>query len=199
MTAKFKSLRLCAKHQRGFSLLEVMFSMVIMTVGLVSLLAVMGIAMASTQTSEQTAIAKRLANEALEGILTARETAQIQWVQIANGNCVVGQNCGIFVAGPQPINLPGVDGIIGTSDDAVAGPQILEQPGPNGVYAGTCPPDNCYSLTNYTRTIAITPFALAGGGTDPTLNSITITVTYTTPQLRVPQNYVLNTVISQYR
>jgi len=199
MTANFNSSRPSAKHQRGFSLLEVMFSMVIMTVGLVSLLAVMGIAMASTQTSEQTAIAKRLANEALEGILTARETAQIQWVQIANGNCAVGQNCGIFVAGPLPINLPGADGIIGTSDDAAAGPQVLEQPGPNGVYAGTCPPDNCYSLTNYTRTIAITPFTLAGGGTDPTLNSITITVTYITPQLHVPQNYVLNTVISQYR
>ncbi len=199
MTAKFNSSRSYSKYQRGFSLLEVMFSMVIMTVGLVSLLAVMGMAMASTQTSEQIAIAKRLANEALESILTARETAQVQWVQIANGNCAVGQNCGIFLAGPQPINLPGVDGIIGTSDDAAAGAQVLEQPGPNGVSAGTCPPDNCYSLSNYKRTIAITPFALAGGGTDPTLNSITITVTYTTPQLRIPQNYVLNTVISQYR
>ncbi|HXY14188.1 MAG TPA: prepilin-type N-terminal cleavage/methylation domain-containing protein [Terriglobales bacterium] len=192
-------INLSAKRESGFSLIEVMFSMVIMTVGLVSLLAVMGIAMASTQTSEQNAIAKRLANEAMESILTARETSQVQWAQIANGNCAVGQNCGIFLPGPQSINLPGADGIIGTSDDAAAGPQILEQPGSTGVYAGTCPPDTCYSLNNYTRTIAITPFALAGGGTDPNLNSITITVTFTTPQLRVPQNYVLQTLISQYR
>jgi prepilin-type N-terminal cleavage/methylation domain-containing protein len=184
------------RSERGFTLLEVMFSMVVMTIGLVALLGVMGIAMASTQTSEELAISKRLANEALEGILTARETSQVQWSNIANGNCAVGTGCtnGIFVAGPQTINLPGVDGIIGTSDDAAAGPQILEQPGASGVWAGTCPPDNCTSLTNYTRTIAITP--VAG---DANLNSVTITVTYTNPQLRTPQNYVLSTYISQYR
>jgi prepilin-type N-terminal cleavage/methylation domain-containing protein len=182
--------------ERGFTLLEVMFSMVIMTIGLVSLLGVMGIAMASTQTSEQGAIAKRLANEALESILTARETAQVQWSNIANGNCAVGAGCttGIFLAGAQPINCAGVDGIIGTTDDGACGPQILEQPGPSGIFAGTCPPDTCLSLSNYTRTIAIVPFA-----GDANLNSVTITVTYTNPQLKVPQNYVLNTLISQYR
>lgn len=191
--------------ESGFSLLEVMFSMVVMTIGLVSLLGVMGIAMASTQTSQVNAVAKRLANEALESILTARETATIQWSQIANGNCAVGTGCttGIFLAGPEPICLPGNDGIIGTSDDCTAGPnggpQILEQPGSTGVYAGTCPPDICLGLTNYTRTIAITPFVLPGGVPDANLNSVTITVTYITPQLRVPQNYVLNTLISQYR
>ena len=52
-----------------------MISMVIMTVGLVSLLGVFGLAMASTQTSQQNGISKQLANEALEGVLTARETA----------------------------------------------------------------------------------------------------------------------------
>jgi prepilin-type N-terminal cleavage/methylation domain-containing protein len=185
---------------RGFTLLEVMFSMVIMRVGLGSLLAVMGIAMASTQTSEQSAIAKRLANEALESILTARETATIQWSQIANGNCAVGTGCtsGIFLAGAQPIDCAGVDGIIGTSDDAACGPQILEQPGATGVYVGTCPPDTCYNLTNYTRTIAITPYTV-GGIADANLNTVTITVTFITPQLKVPQNYVLATLISQYR
>jgi type II secretory pathway pseudopilin PulG len=206
MTDRISQPRAAAKRECGFTLLEVMFSMVVMTVGLVSLLAVMGIAMASTQTSEVNAISKRLANEALESILTARETANIQWSQIANGTCVVGTGCttGIFLTGALPINLPGVDGIIGTSDDAAAGPQILDMPGPSGIVlsppGGPCAaPDNCLSLTNYTRTIAIAPFALAGGGTDPNLNSVTITVTYITPQLRVPQNYVLNTLISQYR
>jgi len=37
--------------ESGFSLIEVMVSMVILTVGLVSLLGVFGLAMASTQTS----------------------------------------------------------------------------------------------------------------------------------------------------
>lgn len=191
-------LRRGANRERGFTLLEVLFGAIVMTVGLVSLLAVMGIAMASTQTSEQLAISKRLANEALEGILTARETANVQWSQIANGNCAVGGTCGIFLSGPQPIDLPGADGIIGTSDDAAAGPQILEQPGASGVFVGTCPPDTCLSLTNYTRTIAITPYTV-GGVPDANLNSVTITVTYINPQLHVPQNYVLNTLVSQYR
>jgi hypothetical protein len=175
--------------------------MVVMTVGLVSLLGVMGIAMASTQTSEQLAVSKRLANEALESILTARETANVQWSQIANGNCSVGGTCGIFLPGPQPIDLAGADGIIGTNDDAttpapLGGPEVLDMPGPSGAWVNSCPnpPDLCVPLTNYTRTITITPFA-----TDLNLNSVTITVTYLNPQFKVPQNYVLNTLVSQYR
>jgi type II secretory pathway pseudopilin PulG len=205
LEAKLMTARISQSHTRvrgedGFSLLEVMFSTVVMTIGLVSLLAVMAIAMASTQTSEQLAISKRLANEALEGILTARETANVPWAQIANGNCALGANppCGIFLSGAQAINLPGADGIVGTSDDAAQGPQVLEQPGPSGIYVGTCPPDNCISLTNYTRTIAITPFVV-GGAPVSNLNSVTITVTYLNPQLRVPQSYVLQSLISQYR
>jgi prepilin-type N-terminal cleavage/methylation domain-containing protein len=196
MTSRISASPWPKTSERGFTLLEVMFSMIVMTVGLVALLGVMGLAMASTQTSEQLAISKRLANEALEGILTARETTQVQWSNIANGNCAVGTGCttGIFLAGPQAISLPGVDGIIGTSDDAAAGPQILEQPGASGVWAGTCPPDNCISLTNFTRTISIVP--VPG---DSNLNAVTITVTYTNPQLHTPQNYVLATYISQYR
>ena len=186
------------RTEGGFTLLEVMFSMVVMMVGLVSLLAVMTIAMASTQTSEQLAISKRLANEALESILTARETANVSWAQIANGNCSVGGTCGIFLTGALPIDLPGVDGIIGTNDDAAAGPQVLEQPGSPGVYAGTCPPDSCISLTNYTRTIAITQYTVAGEPVE-NLNSVTITVTYINPQLHVPQNYILQSLISEYR
>jgi prepilin-type N-terminal cleavage/methylation domain-containing protein len=198
MTSKISKNRAPANRDRGFSLIEVMFSMAIMTIGLVSLLGVMGLAMASTSTSEQNAIAKRLANEAMESILTARETDQVQWSNIANGNCAVGTGCttGIFLAPAQPINCAGADGIVGTSDDAACGPVVLDQPGPNGVFMNSCPagPDICIPLTNYTRTIAISQY-----GADANLNNVTITVTYTNPQLKVPQNYVLNTLISQYR
>lgn len=188
-----------AKKQSGFSLLEVLVSIFVITTGLVGLLGVMGMAMAATQSSEQVSVAKQLANEALESILTARETTQIQWSQIANGSCTVGQNCGIFLSGPQPIDNPGADGIVGTSDDAAAGAQTLEMPGPSGIVV-TPPgqpcaaPDVCQSLTNYTRTIAITPVA-----SDGSLNQVVITVTYTNPQFKTPQNYILQTFVSQYR
>lgn len=187
------------KRECGFTLLEVLISIAVLTIGLVGLLGVMGMAMAATQSAEQVNIAKRLANEAIESILTARETSNVDWAQIANGNCAIGGACGVFLPGPQPINLPGVDGVVGTSDDAAAGPQILDLPGSSGIVL-TPPgqpcaaPDVCQSLANYTRTIAIAPF-----GTDTNLNQVTITITYTNPQFKVPQNYVLTTYISQYR
>lgn len=196
MKTKTNRSRFALATESGFSLLEVLISIFVITIGLLGLLSVVGVAMAATQNSEQLAIAKRLANEAMESILTARETTQVQWSQIANGTCSIGQNCGIFLTGAQPIYNPGADGIIGTSDDAAAGAQILDSPGPDGVFHNSCPagPDICTPLTNFTRTIAISQWA-----TDANLNQIVITVTYTSPQFKVPQNYILQTLISQYR
>jgi prepilin-type N-terminal cleavage/methylation domain-containing protein len=186
------------RTQQGFSLIEVMISMAILVIGLLSLLGVFGIAMASTQTSQENATAKQLANEALEGILTARETANISWAQINNTG-----SGGIFLAGFNPIWNPGIDGIIDTADDAASGFQTLELPGPNGIFAGNCPAaglDTCLPLTNFQRQIQISPVFPAGGGPAiPTLRAITITVQYTTPQLNVPRQYVLSTFISPYR
>ena len=184
------------KTQQGFSLLEVMISMCVLTIGLLSLLSVFGIAVAATQTSQESTIAKQLANEAMESVLTARETANIPWSQIAN----VGAGPGIFLTGFQPIDNPGVDGIIGTADDAASGPQILEQAGPTGVFVGTCPPDTCFNLSNFSRQIVITPVVPVGGGPpSTTLSSVTITIQYTTPQNAFPKQYILNTFISPYR
>ena len=185
-----------SKTQRGFSLVEVMISMVILVIGLVSMLGVFGIAMAATQTSQENSTAKQLANEAIETLLTARETANITWDQIQNTGAG-----GIFLSGFLPVDCPGVDGIIGTADDAACGPQIMEQPGPSGVYAGTCPPDVCTPMTNFTRQILISPVFPPGGGPVPiaSLRAVTITIQYTTPQFRVPRQYVLNTFISEYR
>ena len=185
-----------SKTQRGFSLVEVMISMVILVIGLISMLGVFGIAMAATQTSQENSTAKQLANESIETLLTARETANITWDQIQNTGAG-----GIFLPGFLPVDCPGVDGIIGTADDAACGPQIMEQPGPSGVYAGTCPPDVCTPMTNFTRNILISPVFPPGGGPVPiaSLRAVTITIQYTTPQFRVPRQYVLNTFISEYR
>ena len=179
--------------QQGFSLIEVMISIALLTIGLLSLLGIFGVAMAATQTSQENNTAKMLADEAMEGILTARETANISWAQINNTG-----SGGIFLPGFLPIDCAGVDGLIGTADDAACGPQILEQPGPSGVYVGTCPPDVCNNLTNFTRQILISP-VIVGGQASPTLRQVTITIQYTLPQFNVPRQYVLNTYISPYR
>lgn len=184
------------RSQRGFSLIECMISMAILTIGLLSLLGVFGIAMATTQTSQENNTAKQLANEAMEGILTARETANITWAQINN----TGGAGGIFLPGFNPIWNPGADGIIDTADDAASGFQTLEIPGSTGIFAGACPPDTCLPLTNFQRQITISPVFPAGGGPAyTTLRQVTITVQYTTPQNSIPRQYVLNSYISTFR
>ena len=56
-------------------------------------------------------------------------------------------------------------------------------------------------MTNFTRQILISPVFPPGGGPVPiaSLRAVTITIQYTTPQFRVPRQYVLNTFISEYR
>jgi prepilin-type N-terminal cleavage/methylation domain-containing protein len=181
------------KSQRGFTLIEVMISMAVLTVGLVSLLGVFGLAMAATQTSQQDMIAKQLANEAMESIVTARNTSQLTWDQIQN----TGTGNGIFVTGYQPIDLAGADGIIGTADDGAAGIQVLQQPGPDGIY-GTSD-DVQLPLTGYQRQITIGQVLDVSGNVMPTLRSINITIQYSTPRIRVKKTYVLNSFISQFR
>jgi prepilin-type N-terminal cleavage/methylation domain-containing protein len=178
--------------ERGFSLLEVVISMAVLTVGLVSLLGVFGLAMASTQTSQQDMIAKQLANEALESIVTARNTSQVTWAQVQNV-----ADGGIFLDGTNPIYLAGADGIVGTADDAVAGEQTLTEPGPDGIF-GTAD-DVQIPLTGYQRTILISPVLDSSGNLVPTLRGVNISVQYTTSQAKLPKTYVLSSFISQYR
>jgi prepilin-type N-terminal cleavage/methylation domain-containing protein len=181
------------RRQRGFTLLEVLISMVVLTVGLISLAGVFGLAMANTQTSQQDLIAKQLANEAMESMFTARDTAQLTWGQIQNSS--VG---GIFLDGAQPMFTPGNDGIIGTADDATTGtPQVLHEPGPDGIF-GTSD-DVSIPLSNYQRTILIQPVIDAFGNTSITLRNVTITIQYTTPQFKLPKTFVLTSYISQFR
>jgi len=46
-------------REQGFTLLETLISMVVLTIGLVALLGVVGMAMTATQTSQQDMIAKK--------------------------------------------------------------------------------------------------------------------------------------------
>ena len=184
--------RVRKQAERGFSLLEVVISMAVLTVGLVSLLGVFGLAMASTQTSQQDMIAKQLANEAVESIVTARNTSQVSWAQVQNV-----ANGGIFLDGTTSIYLPGADGIVGTADDAVAGEQTLTEPGSDGIF-GTAD-DVQIPLTGYQRTILISQVLDSSGNVVPTLRGVNITMQYTTSQAKLPKTYVLSSFISQYR
>ncbi|MGE5325081.1 MAG: type IV pilus modification PilV family protein [Actinomycetota bacterium] len=175
------------KSAAGFTLMEVLIAIVVLTIALMGLLSALGFAMAATHGSQQDLIAKQLATEAMESIFTARNTAQVQWLQIQNIGAGTNPD-GIFLTGPQAINQAGPDGILGTADDAGAGPVILA--GPDGV-VGTA---DDITLNNFSRTIAITPVA-----NTPALRTISVTITYSVPPLHTIKNYSMTGFISQYR
>jgi prepilin-type N-terminal cleavage/methylation domain-containing protein len=187
------------KAQRGFSLIEVLISIVVLTVGMVSMLAMFSVALASTNSAQEDMLAKQEAAETLESIFTARNTSQITWDQIQNK-----ANGGIFLDGAQPVLDPGPDGLDGTADDTNANPscpgpsQCLVLPGADGVM-GTAD-DVLLPLNNYQRTIAIANVGAPGGGIDSSLRQLTVTVTYTTTQFKATQkSYIIGAYISQFR
>jgi len=187
-------------RQSGFALMEVLFTIVVLTIGLCGMLAMFSVAMASTNSTQEDMFAKQEAVETLESIFTARNTSQITWTDIQN----VG-NGGKFLDGPQAILDPGPDGLAGTADDLNAnancpGPsQCLVLPGPDGIL-GTAD-DVLAPLNNYQRTITISDVVdPINGGVDPSLRQITVSIQYTTTQFKATnKTYSIGGYISQYR
>jgi prepilin-type N-terminal cleavage/methylation domain-containing protein len=189
-------------RQKGFSLVEVMISMVILMIGSIGLLGVFGLAVRATQTSQEDLIAREQASEAMESIYTARNTAAISWAQVQNVS-----NGGIFTDGQVSLMCAGPDGILGTADDTAcltasgatcpnAGVECLTEPGPDGIM-GTAD-DIILSLNNYKRQIQILPLYDSSGNTIQTLHQVTVTIQYVTPSSTVPKQYVLNEYVSAY-
>ena len=196
--------RLRRKQESGFSLIEVMISAVILVVGLVGVLSVFGLAVAVNQNAQQDMIARQVASEAMESLFTARNTAQLSFSQINNVS-----SGGIFANGAQTLLCAGPTyGIVGVSGDTAScktatgavcpngGVQCLTEPGPDGI-VGTAD-DVTLSLSNYTRTISITPLLDSSGNVIPTLVQVTITITYSAPNARALKTYSLVEYISSY-
>lgn len=188
-TVRTQKTAIFRQRQQGFTLLEVLISMFVLTVGLVSMLGVFATAMAATQSAQQDMVAKQLAQQAMETIFTARETANLTWDQIQNVSG--GGSPGIFRTGLQAIKQPGTDGIYGSINDGSSSPQMMTLPGPDGI-VGTSD-DVLMGVTNYQRSISIL------NTTSADLRSITITIQYYAPPSKFPKTYVLSGYISQYR
>ncbi len=200
MTRNPKTRMPARQSQRGFSLVEVMIAIAIMTISLVALIAVFGTAIGATKSAQEDLIARQKALEAMESIYTARNTQQIVFAQIANFPN------GIFTAGPTQLLAAGPDGLVGTVDDinypangiCPAGPECVVLPGPDGIL-GTAD-DVAMSLANFTRTIAINSVLESDGVTiDPNLKQIVVTVSYTKPGMTASRDYTVNALISTYR
>ena len=186
--------------QSGFTMIETMIAIAIMSIGIMTLVAAFATAVGATQNAQQNLIARQKALEATESIYTARNTQQVSFSQIANV-----ANGGIFTNGPVSMLCAGPDGLVNTTDDincpasgpCVAGPECVVLPGPDGIL-GTGD-DKAMSLANFTRQIAISNVLNADGSTNQTLKQIVVTISYTTGTSSVPRTYTVNALISSFR
>ena len=187
-------------EQRGFTLIETMIAIAIMSIGILTLIATFATAISATNNAQENLIARQKALEAMESIYTARNAQQITFDQIAN----IGSG-GIFTTGATQLLAAGPDGLVNTADDTnfaasspcPAGPECLVLPGPDGVL-GT-PDDTAMSLANFTRQIQIGQVLEADGVTvNPNLKQITVTVSYSTTGSTVPRSYTVNALISSF-
>jgi prepilin-type N-terminal cleavage/methylation domain-containing protein len=185
----------------GFSLIEVMIAIVVMSIGLLAVVASLATALSAAQSGEEDLIARQKALEAMESIYTARNSQQIPFAAVANQS-----NGGIFLDGSSRLLCAGPDGLVGTADDVPCttvagvtcpsgGAECMVLPGPDGIL-GTAD-DVTMSLGNFTRTITINPVLLPSGAPNTNMMAITITVQYTKAGLPA-RSFQANGLISSY-
>jgi prepilin-type N-terminal cleavage/methylation domain-containing protein len=187
--------------EHGFTIIETMVAIVIMSIGILTLIAAFATAVSATQNAQENLIARQKTLEAMESIYTARNTQQVTFSQIANTT-----SGGIFTSGPTQLLCAGPDGLVNTSDDincpasgpCATGPECVVLPGPDGIL-GTSD-DVAMSLANFQRQIQISSVLESDGATiDPNLKQITVTVSYFSGGSNVPHTYSVNALISSFR
>ncbi len=165
--------------ESGFTLVEVLVAGMLLSTGLLALAYCFSQGLSTVMASQQDSIARQKAREAMEDVLTARNTDSITWSQIENIS-----NGGIFTDGATPLTTPGPDGMVNTADDGPV--ETITMPGPDGLLSdGTSTP-----LSGYTRQIQITDL-------NAILKQITVTITYTTAA-GLPRTFSLETYVSPY-
>ena len=167
--------------QSGFSLLETVFAIGVLSVGALGMAGTFTQGMQRTISSPNELIATQKAAEAVESVFSARDSHLLTWAQIRNED-----HGGVFLNGPQQLRLPGPDGIVNTHDDDTS-VESFDLPGPDQ-RLGTSD-DITQRLDAFTREIKIADL------TDD-LRSITVTVTYQAgPQTR---SYSITAYISTW-
>ena len=168
----------------GFTLIEVLISMIIIVIGVISLAGAVAMAARLLTGSQEQLIATQRAAEAIESVSTARDNRVLTWAQIRN---VVGAgaDAGVFLDGPRDIRDPGPDGLVNTADDGAV--ETIVKPGPDNLL-GTGD-DEVVPLFGFTREIEIRNITT-------TLRQIRVIVRYRTST--GPTQYVLTTYLSTY-
>ena len=168
------------KNSAGFTLLEALISLLILTGGLLALASAFSQGLVVVTTAHYHQIAKEKASEAIESVFTSRDTRIIAWNAVRNTS-----KGGVFLDDPQPIRNPGPDGLVNTADDGAEESETL--PGPDN-QLGTGD-DVVMPLNSFSREIEITD--LSGN-----LRQIRIIIDYKIGHLN--RRYELVTYISSF-
>jgi type II secretory pathway pseudopilin PulG len=174
--------------ESGFTLVEATVAILVVTVGLVAVLAVLSQGVLAISFAQDDLIARQAAREALESIYAARNTQPVTFDMIQNVSAG-----GIFLDGFQPLREPGPDGLVGTADD---GPlKVLRLPGRDGLM-GTAD-DQIRVLSNFRCQIRIAPAMIAGSPSND-LKQIDVTVQYSTAR-GWQRSHQVQTYVSRFR
>lgn len=156
--------------EAGFSLLEMVVALTLLTIGLLGVAQAIGYAMVAANHGKSITNTKLLAVSILEQMETLRDTNNLTFGQIANvgdvNNAGGVKDFSGFQAGFQQVSTnPGPDGIFGTADD-------LTDAGPDGQF-GT--PDDFinpnFAVVGVTRQIQISELS-------PRLKKVQVTIDY---------------------
>lgn len=173
------------QSEAGSSLIEVMVALGVLSVGALGMAGVFTHGMERIVSSPGDLVATQKAAEAVENVFSARDSHTLTWAQIKNVEGESGSDGGAFLDGPQPMRVPGADGLINTDDDGDVEEVLL--PGPDQ-YLNTAD-DVSTVLNGYTREIRITEL-------QPDLREITVSIVYRAGA--ATRTYVLTTYVSNY-
>lgn len=113
----------CNNNEKGFTYLEVIFAILIMTIGILAALSAISLAVLRERESDQKNVARQITSATLESIFATRdlrsENPLSNWDAVTNKTSATPQ--GVFLTGWCPVrDDAGIDGIQGTADDACA-------------------------------------------------------------------------------
>jgi type II secretory pathway pseudopilin PulG len=156
--------------EKGFSLTETVIALGVLATGVIGAAGVLVTGMSKVSSSPANLNASQKAAQAVESVFAARDSKRLTWNQIRNASAG-----GVFLDGPQPLKLPGNDGLVNTADD--------------GALETFDASSSQSSLGSFTREIKIEDITSENGQ----LRKITVTITY--PGSRP---YILSTYISSF-
>jgi len=170
VTGPARGLDPARSDERGFSFVEVIVAMFILTAGLLPLVALFTMGVQRITASTPMLMAREKAREAIESVHAARDTGEASWATIRNTT-----DGGVFLTGARAIRHPGNDGLVNTADDGAI--EIPE--------------------AEFTREIDINPLNFDGQATvNPNLREVRVIVRYKVHGGW--REYVMTTYISSY-